>query len=53
MRARCIPLRIASLRQVFYLLVCRYRRETNALDVLCIYVEHLKVLCSVHVINNE
>ena len=31
------------------------RRETNALDVLCIiyYVERLKVLCSVHVINNE
>ena len=35
MRARCIPLRTASLRQVFYLLMCRYRRETNALDVLC------------------
>ena len=53
MRARCIPLRTASLRQVFYLLVRRYRSKTNALDVLCIYVEHLKVLCSVHVINNE
>ena len=49
----CSPLRTARLRQVFYLLVCHYRRETNALDVLCIYVEYLKVLYSFHVINNE
>ena len=36
-----------------FLLVSVSLEGKHALDVLCIYVEHLKVLCSVHVMNNE